>query len=1034
MRLEFETGAETDDLACIFSDGSRMDISAKRRCGDDRHLRKTIEQWVSQAEKLTRPLLLGLAVAEPVGIVRDLGKALKRRRDGVPVFPASEKAALEALTSRLSGVDEQMRAKILDAAHVLKIEAVEPGDPEYELAVASMEGSLVRHGDGAKAFRALSSLMHIDAGKAYVCGAEDWLNAIDDAGVPIFADLRGPLGAALHAQRIALAEYRARLCASAGLIDLTLLADDLPPFVVEGLADGLRVTVPARSDRPVTEKLLHVARRWTRMSLIGLPGMGKTTAVNQIAACWAADEDAPTPVVVPLLSVAERCRRPSDVTLSVFCEIASASAEGAQRDALCRALERECSEGRAALILDGLDECGSRTGTVAQGLRAVIDALPTHTGVLLTTRFCAQKQARLVNLPAATLITPADLNDVLDRLLCHVADVRIDEAARENWTELRRTWLEQTRHRHRDLGDVPLLATLLALVVAETGDAKLPASRALLLKQAVELSVSRWERRRDHAHDLVEVQPTSDQLLAAYAAIAHLLAISNGTVSDAERNAAVIEVLRERWELSLGAATETAREIARFWDDRIGVFVATDRGVASRSRVFTEIGMAMRARQLDDSQIASWVRMAVPADDQREALMLAADLEPRVMFTLVRDLTDEGSALIAAAASRAGAAIQDDQTILLMERLARAAQEAMTVDAQEKDHGSNPSQRREQADRDGRYWKFVLALAWLRVPGRLRPRRAELIGGLALEEERRTVAAGVVALADADNDGRALTVAEADQVRAMLRLPRPERPPLLKNAHGAFEFQDHPLLLTGYVDAALAAAPHLDLLGNDLRNEIREISGWVDIREYEEAAGTLKRHGVSLGLERTMASFATLFEPIERAGWERPLLEAVAALSTKPVKPTMATWRYSSLGILIAALGADHVTIGGYTDAITVDSADRLQGWVGAVAAAAGLDAAEIAGQARRAIAERERDLNQKDLWVLLTVPLPAELTPLDANRLGAKELEALIDALQASSGWIANLARKLLSDITDEALRSRIATSVRSRGVDQPR
>ncbi|MFD1319948.1 hypothetical protein [Micromonospora sonneratiae] len=94
----------------------------------------------------------------------------------------------------------------------------------------------------------------------------------------------------------------------------------------------------------------------------------------------------------------------------------------------------------------------------------------------------------------------------------------------------------------------------------------------------------------------------------------------------------------------------------------------------------------------------------------------------------------------------------------------------------------------------------------------------------------------------------------------------------------------------------------------------------------------------------------------------------------------MATWHYSSLGIPIAALGADHVTIGGYTDAITVDSADRLRGWVGAVAAAAGLDAAEIAGQARRAIAECERALKRKDFWALSTVPLPAELAPLDAT------------------------------------------------------
>ena len=42
------------------------------------------------------------------------------------------------------------------------------------------------------------------------------------------------------------------------------------------------------------------------MLLTGLPGMGKSTALEQAAARWAADDDAPVPVLVPLRDLTRR--------------------------------------------------------------------------------------------------------------------------------------------------------------------------------------------------------------------------------------------------------------------------------------------------------------------------------------------------------------------------------------------------------------------------------------------------------------------------------------------------------------------------------------------------------------------------------------------------------------------------------------------------------------------------------------------------------------------------------------------------------
>jgi len=113
--------------------------------------------------------------------------------------------------------------------------------------------------------------------------------------------------------------HRQRLARRDGILEYSLLADDLPPMTYGPLADSFQVSVANPEVRD--DRLLHLARRWPRMLLTGLPGTGKSTALQQLAARWAADPGAPVPVLVQLRDLTRRDPlRGSDVTLAVLVD------------------------------------------------------------------------------------------------------------------------------------------------------------------------------------------------------------------------------------------------------------------------------------------------------------------------------------------------------------------------------------------------------------------------------------------------------------------------------------------------------------------------------------------------------------------------------------------------------------------------------------------------------------------------------------------------------------------------------------------
>jgi hypothetical protein len=193
--VEFETDQLTDDITCWLSDGSAMYVSAKRACGNDRHLKSTVEQWAAQAATLRENDLLLLAVAEPQGIVRYLGPALLKRHAGSPTYLADEARSLKELGRLLADEPEAVRDRVLSAARVLKVEAVDAGSPEFDLAAAMLEGTVVGPSFGAQAVRELSLSMHTQAGRAWASSIEDWVRVLRAPSMTVYADGRGPAGA-----------------------------------------------------------------------------------------------------------------------------------------------------------------------------------------------------------------------------------------------------------------------------------------------------------------------------------------------------------------------------------------------------------------------------------------------------------------------------------------------------------------------------------------------------------------------------------------------------------------------------------------------------------------------------------------------------------------------------------------------------------------------------------------------------------------------------------------------------------------------
>ncbi|WP_139263611.1 NACHT domain-containing protein [Geodermatophilus africanus] len=1027
VALQFETAHATDDLLCTLSDQTRLFISAKRTCGNDAELRDTIAQWEQQVDHLQPGDRLVLATAEPKSIVRHLGAALRRRRKAPTSVPSVlEEAALRELSQQLTPCK---RDRILDAAVILVIDAVEPGDPHHDVASALLEGPVVPAGDGVTALSHLERAFHTQAGTAYSGDVDQWVRELVDRGVTVYADLAGPAAAAARARAVAVEQYRGILTADAGRVDLTMLADDVEPLIVDDLADQLQVTVKGRGKDKDSVPLLTVARRRTRLMINGLPGAGKSAAMTQLAARWAGQPIAPLPVLVRLRDLLPTCTAASDVTVDRLCETAAASVPARHRHALVDGLLEHVLRGEAVLLLDGLDECLDRRAVIAQGLAQAVATLPADTGVVLTTRPSGVTAAGRLALDEVALTTPTGLEVVLEQLLRHIADVRVPAADRTSWVTDRGHRVREITRAHEDMGSVPLLAVLTTLVIADGSNPPAPEDTAAVLHRAVQLTASRWEQHRAQLPG-ARPGPTEGQLLEGFAAIGHLLSERAApTVTDVD--AAVAAMLTARWGQAAGPAAEASEAIRRFWDDHVGVFVAgRDNRVVARSRVFAEIGAAMHSERLPAEDLSRWVAAAVDDPDRHNALLLAAQLDSRVVDELLRpgDHADVRSRL-AATGMRGRAGRDIDRAGRLLNLLTAAAARAAATEpgtpapsgtssgGRQTDRGLGDAVTEQRLRRDGPVWPWALEIARLPVPSPLNRRRLEVLAGLPLTEDQHRVGRGIAALAAADAASRALTPRERTDVLSMLTVPLPPKEEVRRVARNHMVFGTSPGLLAGLDEGTARAAVRLPELGEDAIEPIATIAPRAWYRTAGQIAAAMEVHGHHIDVMGVAADtwrfFAQIGEDFREAS--RKLLTTVAALSAQDVELTAAQrWRLPLLTSLLVSLSVDKVSVSDLRD-VRLDPDPERQQWLRLMALGSGIDLAGLAAEARAAISEDAAagDDRPPVPFSLAWVWPAADRRAATLQGADEEELAIAVSLLGAESDWIADSAVGLLWEAT---------------------
>ncbi|MFF1530275.1 NACHT domain-containing protein [Cellulomonas sp. NPDC058312] len=1031
VRLAFETADPTDDIKVTFSDGRHAYVSAKRSVGNNSHLESTVAGWVAQVPTADERDLLVLAAEELTGVVRELEGALKRRRGEVDQAERPKDTA--AIAAVIKHVPDGLREQVLGSARLLHVPHVTNSDlgTSYLAEVAS---NIVEGDQGNSVVSALGHEFTRQAGDGDGSTIEDWEAALAAGGLRVAPDPGGVPGRQAAARRLAVEAYGARLTRHRGMIDLTLLADDLPPVHVDDLLDQIRVGV--RGDRDsVNGTLLSRVRRWRRLLLVGPPGAGKSIAVRELAAACVENPDAPVPIVIPLLKALGHFPRGLDVDdLLEVCVHEFVGEE--HRPALRTYLREQVDRGDAILICDGLDECGARAPWVAQQLRSVAASVHARTGLVISTRPSAELAAGRLDLPRVELREPSGLRDTTDAILEACADLRAAQGERDAWMRSRRKWIARSREEHRDLMEVPLLANLVTLICADTPEHALPTRRARVLHQAVTRSVERWESERESADEARPWAPevTQAMLLDGFIELGRLLDTPTAPTRQAALDALGRLLSGPRWSFPVAPATELATHVLRFWDERVAVFVVDGDGLlGSRSRVFVDIALAMwtagAPRELRD-----WLAEVIQYTDTDDAIGLSADLHPPVLDALL-DLGSTGSpaatAMVLALTSDAAIDLTDAQRLRMLTNLERhVADQVVPPRRSSRDQTSILGFLRGRTSRFETTTGLLIRVCQLPWDGEARARRDELVRVAGLAEDETVILTAIAGLADATRDVQPVSEQVLRAVERVMEIPVPQAPATDRTSR-RHVFVVPPARQVGIAEVAMAVAPHLRQLEDRRPGSAR----WVfDAAKEAPRGGEEAQRSLAVVQQHVEAVDARAAE-WQHERWARlagswpngldldhrhdvTLVAHLAALGD-PVRANgpLDAWSLTDAGDLLEAVGYATVTYADFRDAFRAEF-DALRGqWLAVLARARGLDADAIGAQARHVLATNrvttEISLSSSSDWQVLTTPAieHARKQESSTRELSAPDQEVLAECLVSGSNWMAASAANLLAN-----------------------
>ena len=778
-------------------------------------------------------------------------------------------------------------------------------------------------------------------------------------------------------------------------------------------------------ERSEKHALVDVLRRNPRFILRGLPGMGKTAAMRQLAAWLATQQGAPVPIPVNLRRLAQDATEPAHVTVSALIREA-ATRSVAQPTAGVEYLLRDALRtGRAILLLDGFDETFQMASLVAVGLRDVPDAI--HPGVRRRRRHARHRASCCGASRAAERRTRGSVTHGF----AGVPDCRGGGAQGAGRGTARCLGARPRAGRASPLAisrgewSVPLLATLATLqpCSAEHVDE----DPFHLLNAVVERSIRSWSGRYDELeHRDLDRAFDPRMLMTGFTVIGRLL--NSTTVVTAEHAVVAVSSRLGPWNLPRVREDAIARMVVDFWDERAGTFISVDGRLEPRSQQFAELGDARAVLTLDSAEEQrAWLTDVLDQPTKHAAAALVTSASAQLARHLL-----EHAGRSAEPARRARAAgwvaataqqwrhLEPADVKALLAALTEAAGEGLPTD---EEHAGTDLRRKLDGHRDrgGPGWLYVVAAALLSLPTPAREHRASLLGTLPLTAPQGQIRDALMALTGARDDLRALSQDEHRTVATALAQIPPDESPAAPAAAMSAASQRPPRMLPGLHQDAILSTRHAEQLTDPQIQTLFRIAWHSPMRTYElvsrdlKAAGYKDRNPHRLRVPRLSMDFTPELTELAGFGW---LTRHVLAMGLGGGDlSSSGRWRLTALADLVAALNWNAMLFGDLSDLQPVPHG-AASAFIRAGMHRAGLDPGQVAETVQHLVQHPDRDALASTLYA------PRLLPSHQSDRLPAKTAGALVDVLLSPVGWLSDSGRDfLLAHGADEGVHAMCRT-----------